>query len=377
MTEGFIYTAYGRAHLSEAFKSLESLRKVHPDAHVTLVTTGNAGRDYPFNKFDKYITNPHTDSSFLGGKVMRMLPHYDKNIYLDTDTWICQPLEPLFEMLDHYDVVVAPDPGEVEVEGMVAPNTGVVAFRANDKVDDFLALYREYYNERELWKNHPGRKQRTDQPAFSLALRDSEVRYIQVPQNWNARYRWPVQLHSGKVKIIHGLDCDFEIIKDAMDVNYKEHRIWDPKQKKIVGFKLCKACSKTKGVYDNFYLSKAGGYSTFCKPCAIEQTRQNKKKRPEHYKKWQQSYARKRFYGLSEEDHRAMLAAQNGRCAICGGTGTKGDPDGLDVDHDHETGVVRGLLCRTCNLGLGMLGDTESSLRRAMKYLKIEDGSNE
>ena len=50
-------------------------------------------------------------------------------------------------------------------------------------------------------------------------------------------------------------------------------------------------------------------------------------------------------YGLTQEEHDALLAAQGGVCAICKG----GRSYNLDVDHDHMTGMVRGLLCRRCN----------------------------
>ena len=227
MNQGYLYTAYGNAHLQEAFKSLESLRAVDKEAHVTLVTTGNVGRDYPFEKFDRLITSPHLCSEYLGGKVERMYSFYNRTLYLDTDTWICESLQPLFDALDYYDVVLAPDPGEVEVEGLVSPNTGVMAYLASDDVDDMLGLYRKYYFEKELWKNHPGRKQRTDQPAFSLALRDSGVKTLWVPSNWNFRYRFWCSLHPGTVKVIHGLDCDFTLLEKAINV-HTGNRCWNP-----------------------------------------------------------------------------------------------------------------------------------------------------
>jgi hypothetical protein len=232
MSCGYLYTSYGRLHLEEAFRSLESLREVDKDADVTLITTGNIGRDYPFEKFNRYITSPHLCSEFLGGKVERMHSFYDKTIYLDTDTYICESPRPLFDLLGAYDVVVAPDPGEVEVNGLVAPNTGVIAFWANVRTERMLELYRKYYFEKELWRDHPGRRQRTDQPAFAQALRDSNVKTLWIPSNWNFRYRFPSQLHKGTVKIIHGLDCDFQKIQKAANETL-EPRCWNHKREEI------------------------------------------------------------------------------------------------------------------------------------------------
>ena len=60
-------------------------------------------------------------------------------------------------------------------------------------------------------------------------------------------------------------------------------------------------------------------------------------------------------YGITPEDYDRMLEEQGGRCAMCrtDDPGGHGGVKHFHVDHDHETGVVRGLLCDTCNRGLG------------------------
>jgi Recombination endonuclease VII len=71
-------------------------------------------------------------------------------------------------------------------------------------------------------------------------------------------------------------------------------------------------------------------------------------------------------YGLTKEGYDRMLAQQHGACAIC-----KRQPqETLCIDHDHDTGQVRGLLCRKCNLGLGFFDDSPSLLRAAAAYLE-------
>lgn len=78
-------------------------------------------------------------------------------------------------------------------------------------------------------------------------------------------------------------------------------------------------------------------------------------------------------YGLSPEQYYELYKAQDGKCKICG----KELPDGeyLHVDHNKETGEVRGLLCKDCNIGLGSFKDNPESLINAAKY--IEDSKNE
>lgn len=77
----------------------------------------------------------------------------------------------------------------------------------------------------------------------------------------------------------------------------------------------------------------------------------------------------KRRFQITEADYTAMLEAQSGRCAICG-TSKPGTSGVFAVDHDHETGQVRGLLCRSCNVGIGNLKDKADLLRSAIAYLE-------
>lgn len=74
-------------------------------------------------------------------------------------------------------------------------------------------------------------------------------------------------------------------------------------------------------------------------------------------------------YGIGIEEFEEMMNAQGGACAIC-----KKDPStdrALDVDHDHSSGFVRGLLCNDCNRAIGLFGDDPSVLVRAAHYLAV------
>ena len=75
---------------------------------------------------------------------------------------------------------------------------------------------------------------------------------------------------------------------------------------------------------------------------------------------------RKRLYGISVEDFTTLLRQQGGGCAICSEIPERE----FHVDHDHATGVVRGLLCGSCNLALGHLKDDPVRLRAAVQYLE-------
>lgn len=80
------------------------------------------------------------------------------------------------------------------------------------------------------------------------------------------------------------------------------------------------------------------------------------------------------LYGLTLDGFDALVESQSGCCAICENTLRIGGVAGAHVDHDHETGVVRGILCANCNHGLGKFGDDPASLRRAADYLEMSHG---
>lgn len=70
------------------------------------------------------------------------------------------------------------------------------------------------------------------------------------------------------------------------------------------------------------------------------------------------------IYGLTITEFDALMARASYRCEICG------SKNRLAIDHDHATNKVRGILCFSCNTGIGSLGDTMDSLKRALSYLE-------
>ena len=87
------------------------------------------------------------------------------------------------------------------------------------------------------------------------------------------------------------------------------------------------------------------------------------KKDPEW--RWQQSL--RGSYGITPDDYEKLLTQQGGVCAICGKPPTK---KRLHIDHNHETGVIRGLLCFRCNFGLTYFSENADTMLKAHQYLK-------
>lgn len=117
----------------------------------------------------------------------------------------------------------------------------------------------------------------------------------------------------------------------------------------------CKECNKQKAKnwhYDNHERSK-------------EARRAYSKNNPETVRRL--NYKRK--YGITLEQYNQILEAQGGVCAGCGGVERRAATGNLAVDHNHETGEVRGLLCSNCNRALGLLGDSIETLKSLADYL--------
>lgn len=84
-----------------------------------------------------------------------------------------------------------------------------------------------------------------------------------------------------------------------------------------------------------------------------------------------------RRYGITYEEAEAMIEGQGGMCALCRQRSVSLDLRkrgkwSAAIDHCHDTGKVRGVICRCCNVGLGMFGDTVEGLQRAIDYLNKE-----
>lgn len=130
----------------------------------------------------------------------------------------------------------------------------------------------------------------------------------------------------------------------------------------IPAFKRCIRCGEEKPA-DSFWRRSDGlrALRSWCKSCCKE------------YAATQDVVARqrdrcfRRVYGITLAEYDFMLTSQDGRCAICGDV----PEQRLQVDHDHETGEIRGLLCGSCNAGIALLCEAPETLEAAIAYLKF------
>ena len=94
-----------------------------------------------------------------------------------------------------------------------------------------------------------------------------------------------------------------------------------------------------------------------------------KEANPDKHRALNQRHWLKKFYGLTEGQWDEMFKAQGRVCACCGSDDPKG-VNGWNTDHCHDTGRVRGILCRTCNSMLGMAKDNPETLAQGIEYLR-------
>lgn len=125
--------------------------------------------------------------------------------------------------------------------------------------------------------------------------------------------------------------------------------------------RYCAGCEQVKPISE-FHRHIAHGWQYRCKTCQVENTRTT---RAGMNRFWQAENKFKLPHGALQN----MFDAQGGRCAICGCTEDKNGRN-FAVDHDHDTGVVRALLCMPCNTMLGFAEDDIQILKNAIAYLE-------
>lgn len=116
-----------------------------------------------------------------------------------------------------------------------------------------------------------------------------------------------------------------------------------------------------------------------CAPCTAQRETDRRyagarKTSPLEFLSQQAASRRARRRGITLDQLLAMEEQRNSRCDICGKEetviGAHGAVKSLSIDHDHKTGLVRGLLCNNCNRALGLFGDDAELLLMAVAYLK-------
>lgn len=124
----------------------------------------------------------------------------------------------------------------------------------------------------------------------------------------------------------------------------------------------CMKCKEVKRSTE-FSRNKATGtgFHFYCKPCHRRQRRESLER---NHGGSSRHYHLKPRYGIGADEVDELIRRQGGLCAVCRVREAK------QVDHDHKTGAVRGIVCLLCNAAMGAFHDDPKLIRRAIAYVK-------
>lgn len=125
--------------------------------------------------------------------------------------------------------------------------------------------------------------------------------------------------------------------------------------------KNCRRCGEALPLGE-FSLDRRSpdGYSPRCKQCRALGRKDDPVTAKDRLLRWK--------FGIGLDEYEAMLSAQGGGCAACGATTLQARRRYLDVDHDHQSGRVRALLCSPCNTALGLLREDPTRIEKLRAY---------
>jgi hypothetical protein len=208
MTRGIIYVAAGEPYLTEMRQSIISLRNYIPDIPITCYTDVPFEHDY----IHENIILEDMVYDFADSILDKDMITYDQVIFLDSDTYICEDISDIFDILDKFDIAAVHNPerrpeffeDESAYEAQGVPdsfpqyNTGVLGICNNRSAHELLDTWQRIY---ETTITDEGFT--FNQPAFREALYKTDVSIATLPSEYNVRTNRCGYLN-GPVKILHG-----------------------------------------------------------------------------------------------------------------------------------------------------------------------------
>jgi hypothetical protein len=211
-------------YVDEVHRSAQSVQRHMPDLALTLYT--NVSTDQiDGDLFDRVAPIPEA-AKLIHPKEAKVcaLTHtpYEQTLFLDSDTYLCDRVDELFDLLNAFDMAVAHDPNRYQTED-VGPgdiprafpelNTGVMVYRSqSNAVQDLLQAWRSCYRETAATIDY------RDQPSFRKAAYESDIRLSILPPEYNCRFIYPNYLR-GPVKVMHGRHDDLSLVERLLNAS--------------------------------------------------------------------------------------------------------------------------------------------------------------
>lgn len=203
-SRGVVYIVTEENYFKEFEKSAKQLKKA-TDLSIALISLEE--KHYGFVDENIVVDDPGKGSDKI--YLLEKTP-YDRTLYLDTDTYVVDEIDELFDVLNQFELAIrrAPQRASEEMEDVPPTfselNTGVISYR---KTEEVLQLFNDW---KELYENRPYESHR-DQPVFRKALYYSGVNFTTLPSEYNCRFGIPGYLYN-EAKILHGRLDKFDTI---------------------------------------------------------------------------------------------------------------------------------------------------------------------
>ena len=201
---GVIYVAVGKRYIDESAFSAASLRKTNPGIPVYLLTDKPPENPAAWDKvLSVDVTLPGS-----GIKLHMDQAPWSRCLFIDTDTMVVGSLDPLFALLDRFEFLAMQHSGghHYKIEGIPDTfpefNSGVVAWRRNERTIAFFARWRELYAQ---MVDPNGRT--WDQKSLRVALYESDLRMLSIPHGYNLMTYFP-SIVEGPAVILHGRNTE-------------------------------------------------------------------------------------------------------------------------------------------------------------------------
>jgi hypothetical protein len=224
---GIMYSAFGERYIAEAARAARS-SLAHNDVPHVIFSAGEVLDPPPgvaVVSFEQTSAAPFLDRIAN----MRRSP-FERTIYLDTDTFVVDSILDVFELLDDYDLAAAQAPGYRGLDDPEVPaafpefNCGFVAWRASERVSEFLASWEATYREwleKDVLKGPrggeaPSRSPIGDQPAFRRCAWQHGMRVATLAPEYNLRLGIQTTVID-RVRVIHGHSDKYETLAERFN----------------------------------------------------------------------------------------------------------------------------------------------------------------
>jgi len=210
---GILYVATGERYLMEACRSARRCKQLMPEIPLALASDLPAPREL----FACQIQIESPKGNFSDKMAPLLKSPFRRTVFLDTDTWLCEPVTELFSILERCDIAMAHAPMRFTAASDAPAsfpecNSGVIAYDLNDRTRSLFAHWEKLYQERLTSTGVVD-----DQPSLRDALWLSDASFATLPPEYNFRFIMPAFAGRGSVKILHGRHPDYEALSASLN----------------------------------------------------------------------------------------------------------------------------------------------------------------